>query len=146
MAKIYNLKWASDMKKIWIFLAGMGTGMVLLFVILMVIAKVNNSGVTTFQEPGEVIEGDAFEVFQVLPSGDALAWGQEKYYTDYNGKDNYTSNSIIVLLPCNEGKTYYDDQFIKIPKGKCARQIGVYKYTNNMDSEKTVPVVGIYDK
>ena len=130
----------------WIFLAGMGTGMVLLFVILMVIAKVNNSGVTTFQEPGEVIEGDAFEVFQVLPSGDALAYVQESYSFEFDKIERYKNTYVIVLLPCNEGKTYYDDQFIKIPKGKCARQIGVYKYTNNMNSEKTVPVVGIYDK
>lgn len=134
------------MKKIWIFLAGMGTGIVLLFVILMVIAKVNNSGVTTFQEPGEVIEGDAFEVFQVLPSGDALAYVQESYSFEFDKIERYKNTYVIVLLPCNEGKTYYDDQFIKIPKGKCARQIGVYKYTNNMDNEKTVPVVGIYDK
>lgn len=134
------------MKKIWIFLAGMGTGMILLFVILMVIAKVNNSGVTTFQEPGEIIEGDAFEVFQVLPSGDALAYVQESYSFDFDKIERYKDTYVIVLLPCNEGKTYYDDQFIKIPEGKCARQIGVYKYTNNMNSEKTVPVVGIYDK
>lgn len=134
------------MKKIWVFIAGVGIGIVLLFVILMVIAKVNNSGVTTFQKPGEVIEGDAFEVFQVLPSGDALAYVQESYSFDFDKKERYKDTSVIVLLPCNEGKTYYDDQFIKIPEGKCARQIGVYKYTNNMNSEKTVPVVGIYDK
>lgn len=133
------------MKKIWVFIAGVGTGMVLLFVILIIIAKVNNSGVTVFEEPGEVIEGDAFEVFQVLPSGDALAWGQEKFSTDRNGKNNYISNHVVVLLPSNEGKMYYDDQLIIIPEGKCAKQIGVYKYTNRA-GESTVPIVGIYDK
>lgn len=133
------------MKKIWVFIAGVGTGMVLLFVILIIIAKVNNSGVTVFEEPGEVIEGDAFEVFQVLPSGDALAWGQEKFSTDRNGKNNYISNHVVVLLPSNEGKMYYDDQMIIIPEGKCAKQIGVYKYTNRA-GESTVPIVGIYDK
>lgn len=133
------------MKKIWVFIAGVGTGMVLLFGILIIIAKVNNSGVTVFEEPGEVIEGDAFEVFQVLPSGDALAWGQEKFSTDRNGKNNYISNHVVVLLPSNEGKMYYDDQLIIIPEGKCAKQIGVYKYTNRA-GESTVPIVGIYDK
>lgn len=82
------------MKKIWIFLAGMGTGMILLFVILMVIAKVNNSGVTTFQEPGEVIEGDAFEVFQVLPSGDALAYVQESYSFEFDKIERYKNTYV----------------------------------------------------
>lgn len=76
------------MKKKWVFLSGIGTGMVLMFVILVIIGKASNSGVTVFEEPGEVIEGDAFEVFQVLPSGDALAWGQEKYYTEPVGGIN----------------------------------------------------------
>lgn len=132
------------MKKIWIFLAGVGTGMVLLFVILVVISRVGNSGVTMFEEPGEVIEGDAFEVFQVLPSGDALAYVKEKDYII--NKYVYRNTLVVVLLPCDKGKTLYDDQLIEIPEGKCARQIGVYRYMTNNNGEKTVPVVGVYDK
>lgn len=134
------------MKKKWIFLAGVGTGMVLLFVILMIIGQARSNDVTMFEEPGAVIKGDAFEVFQVLPSGDALADMQEVYYTDSNGEDHYSNTSVVVLLPRNEGKTLYDDQLIKIPEGKCARQIGIHRYMTKKMGEKTVPVVGVYDK
>ncbi len=134
------------MKKKWVFLSGTGTGMVLMFVILVIIGKASNSGVTMFQEPGEIVKSDAFEVFQVLPSGDALAHAQEKLPSFDEDKDNYINKFITVLLPANEGKTYYDDQMITIPEGKCARQIGVYRYTNKISGEITVPIVGIYDK
>lgn len=135
------------MKKLWIFLAGVGTGIVLLFVILVVIGngtKSGNNGVTMFEQPGEEIKGDGFEVFQVFPSGDALAWVLEK--VPFGKEFIFRQTSVVVLLPCDEGKTRYDDQQIKIPQGKCARQIGVYRYMANDKSEKTVPVVGIYDK
>ena len=50
---------------------------------------------------------------------------------------------IVVLLINKDGKYYYDDQVIKIPAGKCARQVGVYTYPTKMEIEKTVPIVEI---
>ncbi len=52
----------------------------------------------------------------------------------------------MVLLINDEGKYYYDDQIIEIPKGKCLRQIGVYKYMTKAEFEKTVPIAKIMDK
>jgi len=132
------------MKKKRVFLSGMGTGMVLTLVILMIIGSCSNNGATAFEEPGEEIEGDAFEVFQVLPSGDALAVVKEKH--NITGDDFYTTTGVIVMLPHDKGKTYYDDLLIEIPADMCARQIGVYRYMTKEKGEKTVPVVGIYDK
>ena len=52
-------------------------------------------------------------------------------------------SGIIVLLINYDGKSYYDEQKIKIPAGKCARQRGTYQYTTRNDMFKTVPVVVI---
>ena len=48
------------------------------------------------------------------------------------------------MLVNYDSKTYYDEQKIKIPTNKCARQIGTYQYTTKKDNfEKTVPAVVI---
>jgi len=51
------------------------------------------------------------------------------------------SNGILALLINNDGKSYYDDQKIKIPAGKCARQIGAYQCTTRDKFSKTFPAV-----
>ena len=51
-----------------------------------------------------------------------------------------------MLLQADDNVAFYDDQIIKIPAGKCARQIGVYEYTNRADMVVTVPIVKIMDK
>ena len=40
-----------------------------------------------------------------------------------------------------ENKLYYDNERINIPKGKCAKQVGVYNYKTKSGDYKTVPVV-----
>lgn len=71
-------------------------------------------------------------VIQVVENGHALA---------------LTDDITIVLCLAKKGRSYYDGQIIEIPKGKCAKQIGIYKYTSQFfDIEKTVPVVDILDK
>ena len=56
-------------------------------------------------------------------------------------KDDYSSG--VYLLVNNENKSYYDDQVIKLPTGKCFKQIGTYQYTTKEDILKTVPVVQV---
>lgn len=53
---------------------------------------------------------------------------------------------MVVMLLAKDGVSYFDSQKIKIPKGKCMRQIGTYKYLEHGYKEKTVPVVEIFDK
>ncbi len=133
------------MKKIWVFLGGIVTGMVLVFAILFMISRCsNNIGLTYFDEPGDIIEGDAIEVFQVLPSGDALAWMKECH--NIGDEEMYTHTSIVVMLPCSKRKAYYDNELIKIPDGMCARQIGVYNYMNKETGNKTVPIIKLFNE
>lgn len=77
-------------------------------------------------------------VFQVLDSGEALANEVKQGYLIPTG--------LTVLFLNEDGLSYYDDQVIKIPSGKCAKQIGIFKYSAKSGMEKTVPIVGIRNK
>ena len=46
----------------------------------------------------------------------------------------------------DNGEYYYDEQIIKVPKGKCMRQVGIYKYQAKSGIEKTVPIVMLMNK
>jgi len=123
------------MKKIWVFLLGMLAGFVLAFVVLICAAKIMNtssvSGITMMEQPGEIIEAESFEVFQVISNG-ALA----------TAGDDFAHLGTVVFFPSEDGNTYYDDQIIKVPAGMHARQIGTYRYETK-ESYKTVPIVKI---
>lgn len=84
-----------------------------------------------FEKPQQEIRAKEFKVIQVYPDGSALAIVDDL--------DNY---GTVVALPAEEGSSYYDVQKIAVPKGKCARQIGTYRYVTRQNIEKTVPVVG----
>ena len=45
-----------------------------------------------------------------------------------------------------EGKYYYDHEIVKVPSGKVARQVGIFKYTSGGGLDRTVPVVKFMDK
>lgn len=123
------------MKKIWVFIVGVITGIVLtiLFATVSYVSSTNsNSGLNMFEEPGEcLISRSSLKIFQVLEPTAALAMI----------KDDFSSGAY--LLVNNEGKSYYDDQVIKLPTGKCFKQIGTYQYPTKDDRLKTVPVVQI---
>ena len=123
------------MKKIWVFIVGVITGIVLtvLFAtVSYVSSNSSNSGLNMFEEPGEcLISRSSLKIFQVLEPTAALAMI----------KDDFSSGAY--LLVNNEGKSYYDDQVIKLPTGKCFKQIGTYQYPTKDDRLKTVPVVQI---
>jgi hypothetical protein len=92
-----------------------------------------------FSEPGEVISFSSFKVMQVLPNGSALAESvHNAQYSIYGDP--------LVLFTANEGSAYYDDQIIKVPAKKVARQVGTFRYTSGAGFEKTVPIVKFFDK
>jgi len=139
------------MKKIWVYLLGVLTGIVITIVALLVIGLAMNSnengnsgvrhltGTTFFEEPGDVIEPSSVKVFQALTPGYALAESKGDYkYDKYYGDP-------AVLLYDEEGTPYYDDQIVNAPTGKCFRQVGVYKYETKLGM-KTVPIVMMLDK
>lgn len=136
---------STKLKFILTFFGGFVVGIIFLFALGIIINASQGKGsvqrdVVLFEKPQQVIEADEIEVFQVLPDGSALA---QVEYTYEGNNDN--SGMVVMLLAKSEG-AYFDSQSIKIPKGKCMKQIGTYKYMTRQDVEKTVPVVEIYDK
>ena len=133
------------MKKWVVFLLGMIAGVVLTFVMMLVLAigaNTSSNGMTLFDEPGECLSTKTFKVMQVVDNNHALA-----HEVEWNEVlESYISTNLLVLLTNDNGEYYYDDQIIKVPKGMCMRQVGIYKYQTRMDIEKTVPIVKLKSK
>lgn len=125
------------MKKWIVFVLGFVSGMVFLFLVLLIIGKssATNEGMTYFEKPGKCISTKDFEVMQVVGEGYALAREKKGYV-----------GGILVLVTNENGELYYDDQVIKVPEGKCMRQIGVYEYQTRMETIKTVPIVQVMNE
>lgn len=127
------------MKKIWVYLLGILSGVVLTILVSLFINRSRNSDITYFDEPGEILTAENFgenkpvmnlKVFQALGDGFALAMGDEWY-----------SRDLIVLLCNSEEKPYHDNQNVIASQGECFRQIGIYKYKSKDKMNRTVPVV-----
>lgn len=130
------------MKKSVVFILGFISGAVVLFAVLLLIAKgmENNptkiQGLTLFEQPGEVLKSPSYEVLQVVDGGNALA----------NAESGYGLHmGMVVLFLADENSNYYDDQIIKVPQGRCVRQVGTYQYPTK-NGYKTVPAVRIVSK
>ena len=105
------------MKKIWVYLLGVVTGVILMFIIAFVLLKTSSdSAYTFFDEPGEIMDARSYTVFQAC-DGEALAY-------------EHILSDVVVLLWNKEGKPYYDGQTITPQRGECFRQVGIYKYTS----------------
>ena len=129
------------MKNVLIFIAGIVSGAILTFVVAFFIYSVNNdNGFTIFEEPGEYIQGNRFKVLQEVHPGAALAHAEEISYGRIS-----TFTGVLVLFVNDDGKRYYDEEIIRIPKGKHVRQIGIYKYKSKAEIDKTVPIVQIME-
>ncbi len=129
------------MKNVLIFIAGIVTGFILTIVISLGLSNSNlpenNDGKLLFEQEGECVSTNSFKIIQVLDSGDALA-------VELKSRYSYSlPTGITVLFLHEKGTAYYDDQVINIPRGKCAKQIGVFKYMSKQEMEKTVPIVDI---
>lgn len=123
------------MKKWIVFLLGFISGIVLTFIALIVIgtATTINNRMTIFEQPGECLSTNNFEVMQVVDDGCALA-----HEVEWNSiLERYMPTDLLVLVINDNGEYYYDDQIIKVPQGKCMRQVGIYKY---------LPIVKLMDK
>ncbi len=124
-------------KSVLIYIGGIVTGIILTFVILLFVAKSNsdnpsNDNMIIFEQPQQKIDAKSFEVLQVLPDGNALA--------TVKSNENF---GMIVMLLANKNATYYDNQKIEVSTGKCARQIGTYRYMTRNNIEKTVPIIDL---
>ena len=134
-------------KFILTFVAGIITGVILVyafsFCAVMYIKNdiSSDNAAQMFDAPQQEIKADKFKIFQVLQDGSALA-----SYDEVTSKEGYVDFGIVVLFPASDEVSYYDDQIISLPQGKCFRQIGTYRYTTKDGTEKTVPAIDIFDK
>ncbi len=132
------------MKKWLIFGGGVLTGVVLTFLFVYIFSSSRSSGedgATWFEKPGDVIEVKAFKVFQVLGEDAALVNGQS--HEDW---DIEIFTGAVYLLTNEDGKFYYDDEVVRVPEGKVARQVGIYRYQTQSEFGKTVPIIQIMSK
>lgn len=131
------------MKKIWIYILGILSGIVLTFLFSLIINKVRNASITFFDEPGEIITVEqfgkpepvtSFKIFQTLGKEAGLATGED-----------WNSHDLLVLVYSNNGQPIYDNQTIAASNGQCFRQIGIYKYKSKDKQHRTIPVVMLMD-
>lgn len=99
------------------------------------VATKNVSGKTIFDKPGDCVSRKNFEVQKVLDSGDAIALE----VIDNSSGYVFTSD-LEVLLLAHDGSDFYNNQIVRAPRGKCARQIGTYKYSY-AGSTKVIPII-----
>lgn len=93
---------------------------------------------------GEIINEKTFKVFEVYTPCAALVRGKSEgggyygiIYLLVREKNYYVSNQV---------SEFYDEQIVKVPKGKVVRMFGTYSYTTRDGRHKTVPRIMIVDK
>lgn len=128
------------MKKWLYYGAGVITGIILVF--LFGYIRNNNSseanGIRYYDEPGKVIEQRSFQVFQVIAENAALV--------NAKSPDNKYYFGPVYTLINSDGKLYYDEEIVDVPKGKVARAMGTYTYPTKDGFEKTVLIIKIMDE
>ena len=114
------------------FFLGVVTGIVLTFVVLFVIASVNQNSSDPIQYLEQPVSYEnktqtSFKVFQVLGKAALANEISNKEYKWYNG------NTVLIL-----GENFYSDQVVTIKK---PMRVGSYSYTNKGGIPMTVPVI-----
>lgn len=123
------------------FLAGIGATILVLFLIGLGLSNNGSgdlTGATMFENPGDAVPERSFKVLQVVDDNAALVKGKDNDLFD-------TYMGPVYLIVNSEGKFYYDDEIINIPKGKNARQVGIYKYSAKSGIDKTVAIIEIME-
>ena len=132
------------MKSIVSFILGFIAGVASIFILgLSLNGTEQEQGKTMFEVPGECISTSRMRVLQVVDKNSAIATEME--YLDILKDYTIKSNGIGVLITNDENNSYYDDQQVTVPSGKCFRQVGVYKYTAKSGMAKTIPIVKIME-
>lgn len=95
-------------------------------------------------KPGKIINETSFKVFQVHTQCAALVCGKSE------GGGYYGTIYLLVTdkyeLLSGKASEFYDDQIVKVPKGKVVGMFGTHKYTTRDGRIKTVPRIMIVDK
>lgn len=126
------------------YVAGIVTGIICTCLFAFYVGsrdKELDKGIELFDKPCQEIKAKEFNIMQVLPNGNALA-----QYNKLSLDDSTISYGTVVMFLSSKEGSFYDDQKIKLQKGKLFRQIGTYRYQTTQGIEKTVPIVGVFDK
>ena len=94
--------------------------------------------------PGDIIHEKSLKVIQVGDEFNALVVGKDEYGY-YNGMIYLLKQSLFASMR-HEKITFYDDQIIKVPKGKELRMFGTYTYESSGAGIKTIPIIRFVDK
>ena len=126
------------------YVAGIVTGIICTCLFAFYVGsrdKELDKGIELFDKPCQEIKAKEFNIMQVLPNGNALA-----QYNKLSLDDSTISYGTVVMFLSSKEGSFYDDQKIKLQKGKLFRQIGTYRYQTTQGIEKTVPIVGVFNK
>jgi hypothetical protein len=143
------------MKKFIIFIAGGIVGALIAFAVPYFISEEDDNyyqdSLVLFKEIGECVSTSNFKILQVTQGGALALELIDPNFKDLGLPSNLTDllnlpSGLVVFFKDETGTAYYDGQVVKMPKGMCAKQIGVYKYLTAEETEKTVPVVEIMKK
>ena len=94
---------------------------------------------------GEIINEKTFKVFEVYTPCAALVSGKSEGGGYYGITYLLVRDKYYYLLE-NHDSEFYDEQIVKVPKGKVVRMFGTYSYTTRDGRHKTVPRIMIVDK
>lgn len=159
------------MKKIWLYLSGVATGVVLMLAINAFTTN-NKDKDEDVKDETENVSKEVVEESEPLPPAqsdlnlDEVFFGKETEPGEVfnersvkilqvitpngalvNGKDELGDYyGMLYLLLGDEDADFFDDQIVNIPKGKVLRKVGTYHYETQRGGSKTVPKVRIFDK
>ncbi len=133
------------------YFLGILTGIVLTIAAAFVISKSNNggsafSGLTMFEERGDMMTETSFKVLQAIDANHALAMAKSE--TDLLDDLDLNLNLYygLLVLVIDEDAHFYDDQIINAKSGKRFYQVGTYRYETQEGVMKTVPAIKLLDK
>ena len=126
------------MKKIWVYILGVLTGIVITITVLFIIGISNRQhtpdGLEFFEEVGDVMDCSSYQVFQALEDGYALAWEFDNGYLP-------NIAGPVVLLYNEDGTPYYDQQIVTASSKECFYQVVIYRYPTKNGIKRTVPII-----
>ena len=130
------------MRKGIVFFLGILLGVALTIGALFVHHQLQSrdSDLELFDQPGQVVPMKGIYVIQVQPDGSALA-----SYVDDRASILSMMTNIVLYIPDKE-VNLYDNLQIEVPKKKCVRQVGIFRYIDKEQNLRTVPAVKIFDK
>ncbi|MBO4465219.1 MAG: hypothetical protein J5748_00880 [Bacteroidales bacterium] len=131
------------MKKGLVFFLGVLLGIALTIGAAFVANKLGlgDEELKMFDKPGKVMPIKSFTIIQTQPNGYALASYMNNEYDLLGAVTN-----VVLLIPNNTNASLYDWLQVDVPKKKCVRQVGTYRYKTKDGTMRTVPAVKVFDK